>query len=265
MIRVLIIEDEDPAAKRLVKLLKELEPDVIIDGPIDTVSHAVQHLKVNPQHDLIFLDIQLADGKSFSIFDQVKIEAPIIFTTAYDEFAIKAFELNSIDYLLKPVSLEKLRLSIEKFKKIRDYYNHETFQGQLNSYLKNLKLPSEETYKTRFLVNNGDELLPITIGKIAYFYAEDKAVFLVTGENKRYLINYSLEELEQKLDPKIFFRINRQFISSVESISKIHHYFNYKLKLTLKPDPGTEVIVSKSRTTEFKHWMNDESVKNIGD
>lgn len=261
MIKALIIEDEDPAAKRLMKLLKEIEPDIILDGPIDTVTQAVRYLQTNPQPDLLFLDIQLADSKSFAIFDQVKIDVPVIFTTAYDEYAIKAFELNSIDYLLKPVSLEKLKLSLEKFKKIRKYYNNEDFTGQLKFLLQSFKPQPDEMYKTRFLVNKGDELLPIPVEQIAYFYAEDKVVFLVTGENKKYLISYSLEELEQKLNPKEFFRINRQFISAIGAIHKVYHYFNYKLKLTLQPDPGTEVIVSKSRTTDFKNWMAGENSK----
>jgi DNA-binding LytR/AlgR family response regulator len=256
MIKALIIEDEDLAATRLINLLKQIEPDIVIEGPIDSVKQAVNYLQHNKQPDLLFLDIQLADSKSFAIFDQVKVDAPIIFTTAYDEFAIKAFELNSIDYLLKPINREKLESSIEKFKKLREYYNNENFNGQLKSLLSSIKAHTEDTYKTRFLVNKGDELLPITTNQTAYFYAEDKAVFLVTKENKKYLISFSLEDLEQKLDPKIFFRVNRQFICSIEAIFKVHNYFNYRLKLELRPMTEMEVIVSKSRTADFKGWMN---------
>ena len=188
----------------------------------------------------------------------MKVEAPVIFTTAYDEYTIKAFELNSIDYLLKPINLEKLQWSLEKFRKVRQYYNNENFNGQLKSLVNAIKIQAEEAYKTRFLVNKGDVLLPIAINDIAYFYAEDKALFLVTKENKKHLINFSLEDLEQKLDPKFFFRVNRQFIISVEAINKVHNYFNYRLKLELRPAPKTDVIVSKSRTSEFKAWMNGE-------
>jgi two-component system response regulator LytT len=255
MIKVLIIEDEDLAANRLIDLLKQIEPDMDIKGPIDSVEQSIQYLRRNTQPELLFLDIQLADGKSFSIFEQVKVNVPIIFTTAYDEYAIRAFELNSIDYLLKPVSMEKLRLALDKFKKINAYYNHDEFNGQLNSLLQSIKLQAEPTYKTRFLVNKGDVLLPVTVAETAYFYAEDKAVFLVSADNKKYLINYSLDELEDKLDPKLFFRVNRQFICSIKAISKAHNYFNYRLKLALQPEPGTDVIVSKSRTGEFKEWM----------
>jgi DNA-binding LytR/AlgR family response regulator len=128
----------------------------------------------------------------------------------------------------------------------------------LKSLLSSIKINADEPYKTRFLVNKGDELLPITTSQTAYFYAEDKAVFLVTKENKKHLISYSLEDLEQKLDPKIFFRVNRQFIASVEAICKVHNYFNYRLKLELRPSPETDVVISKSRTADFKEWMNGE-------
>ncbi|HEY4784726.1 MAG TPA: response regulator, partial [Bacteroidales bacterium] len=183
--KALIIEDEDLAAKRLVKLLKELEPDMEMHGPIDTIEGAVKHLQTSPGYDLIFLDIQLADGKSFLIFDQVEINIPVIFTTAYDEYAIRAFELNSIDYLLKPIHMEKLGNALGKFKKIREFYS----QGNANKDLLRMvrSLQAQTLYKSRFLVNKGDTLLPLSIDEIAYFYAEDKVVFLTTLENKRYL------------------------------------------------------------------------------
>ena len=188
MIKALVIEDEDLAATRLVNLLQQIEPDIEIAGPIDSVEQTILYLQKN-QPDLLFLDIQLADGKSFSIFDRVKVNVPIIFTTAYDEYAIKAFELNSIDYLLKPVSLEKLRVALDKYKKISAYYQRDHINGHLNNLLQSIKLQAEPTYKTRFLVNKGDVLLPVTVDETAYFYAEDKAVFMVTSENKKYLIN----------------------------------------------------------------------------
>ena len=254
--KALIIEDEDLAAKRLVKLLKELEPTLEIAGPIDTVEGAINHFQSGAAYDLVFLDIQLADGKSFLIFDKVKITIPIIFTTAYDEYAIRAFELNSIDYLLKPINTGKLRNALDKFYKIRDFYSQSDSNKDLLEMIRTFQVPT--AYKTRFLVNKGDTLVPIQTREIAYFYAEDKVVFLVTLENKKYLINYTLEELEQKLDPKQFFRVNRQFLLSLSSIGKIHNYFNYKLKLDLLPNPEIEVIVSKARTSDFKNWMNGE-------
>ena len=254
--KALIIEDEDLAAKRLAKLLMELEPDIEVSGPIDTIEGSVKHLQSGAQYDLIFLDIQLADGKSFLIFDKVKIDVPVIFTTAYDQYAIRAFELNSIDYLLKPINTEKLRNAIDKFKKIKDFYSKSDVNKDLMEMVRSLQV--QTLFKSRFLVNKGDTLIPISTKDVAYFYAEDKVVFLTTLENKKYLINYTLEELEQKLDPKQFFRVNRQFLSSLASIRKVHNYFNYKLKLDLQPDSGIEVIVSKARTSDFKLWMNGE-------
>lgn len=254
--KALIIEDEDLAAKRLMKLLNEIEPELSLYGPIDTIEGAVKHLDSNAAYDLIFLDIQLADGKSFLIFDKVKVNVPIIFTTAYDEFAIRAFELNSIDYLLKPINTEKLRNALDKFKKVKDFYTNDSTGKDIMEMIRTLQMPTK--YKTRFLVNKGDTLIPVPAQDIAYFYAEDKVVFLVTHENKKYLINYTIEDLEQKLDPKHFFRVNRQFLTSLSSIKKVHNYFNYKLKLELQPDSGIEVIVSKARTSDFKGWMNGE-------
>jgi two-component system LytT family response regulator len=255
--KVLIIEDEELAAKRLAQLLLELEPDMEIHGTIDSVKETVKHLQTGAVYDLLLLDIQLADGKSFSIFDHLKIDTPIIFTTAYDEYAIKAFELNSIEYLLKPINKEKLKAGLDKLRKIKDFYSLGPFQEQLKSLFKNLH-PNQAMYKTRFLVNKGDTLLPVNTSEIAYFYAEDKVLFLVTFENKRFLINHTLEELEHKLNPQHFFRVNRQFIVSVSSIQKVHNYFNYKLKLELKPDPQMEIIISKAKNTDFKNWMNGE-------
>jgi len=256
--KALIIEDEDLAAQRLKKLLGEIEPDLTPYGPIDSIEGTVKHLQEDPSYDLIFLDIQLADGKSFSIFDKVKINVPVIFTTAYDEYAIRAFEINSIDYLLKPIHKDKLSNAIDKFRKIREFYSTGDVNKDLMTMVRTLQSKSRQLYKSRFLVNKADTLIPISINEIAYFYAEDKVVFLTTTENKKYLINYTLEELEQKLDPHLFFRVNRQLISSLGSIRKVHNYFNYKLKLDIFPDPCMEVIVSKARTSDFKAWMNGE-------
>jgi len=255
---ILIIEDEEMAARRLAQLIKEVEPNAIVSGPIDSVKEAVKHLQEKVFYDLLMLDIQLADGKSFSIFEQINLKIPVIFTTAYDEYAIKAFEINSIDYLLKPINIEKLRSSLAKFNSIKTFYSSQQANSDLLEVLRSIRRQTNITYKTRFLVNRGDSLLPISTSEIVYFIAEDKAVCLVTNQNKKHLVNNSLDDLELKLDPKQFFRVNRQIIASIGSIAKIHNYFNYKLKLDIIPDPGTEIIVSKSRTSDFKSWMNGE-------
>jgi two-component system, LytTR family, response regulator LytT len=256
--RILLVEDEELAAERLAGLVKEIEPDAEIHGPLDTVKATVAHLETNPSYDLILLDIQLADGKSFTIFEECKVITPVIFTTAYDEYALQAFELNSIDYLLKPVNREKLKSSLEKFRKLREYYGAENPNSQLYEMIRNLKLPEKSAYKDRFLISKGDAMVPIKISEIACFYAEEKEVFLLTQSNNRFIIPNTIEELAEKLNPNNFFRVNRQFIVSADAIRKVHNYFNFKLKLELAVDPKMEIVVSRAKTTAFKAWMSGE-------
>jgi DNA-binding LytR/AlgR family response regulator len=256
--RVLIVEDEEQAAKRLALLIGEVLPSAEIFGPLDSISETVSHLSKVSDYDLIFMDIQLADGKSFSVFDQCRILTPVIFTTAYDEYALKAFELNSVDYLLKPVKREKLKLSLDKFQKLKEYYRGEDSNTRLYEILKSFRGPDTTTYKDRFLVSRGDSMIPFKVEEIACFFAEEKAVFLLTHDNKRHIIPYSIEELSEKLDPKLFFRVNRQYILSSESIRKVYNHFNFKLKVELKADPKAEILVSRSKTADFKAWMNGE-------
>lgn len=254
--RVLIIEDEELAANRLKKMLEIEIPGIETAGPVDTVKDAIAHLTKDKNYDLLFLDIQLADGKSFSIFEKIEIDIPVIFTTAYDEYAIKAFDLNSIDYLLKPIQQKKLSGSLEKYRKLKDSFNKGKDIQQLSDLLLSLWQQPAAVYQSRFLVSKGDMLLPVLIDDIAYFHAEDKVVLIILKDNSRLIINQSLDELENKVDPKAFFRVNRQFLVSAHSIRKVHYYFNYKLKLELTPTAAEEVIVSKLRASEFKSWMN---------
>ncbi|MBK6962516.1 MAG: response regulator transcription factor [Bacteroidales bacterium] len=260
--KILIIEDEELAAVRMKQLLEELEPGCELAGPFDTVISSIAHLKEVRDYDLIFLDIQLADGKSFAIFDAIQVDTPVIFTTAFDEYALQAFDLNSIDYLLKPINKDKLKLSLEKFRKMKSYFGAGTGIGgpnkKLYEMIDSLKEKQSVQYKDRFLVNKGDSLVPVKINEIACFYAEDKVVFLLTIDKRRFIIPQTLEELESRLDPHLFFRVNRQFILSGEAIQKVHNYFNFKLKVELVPDPGIEIIVSRSRGADFKAWMNGE-------
>jgi two-component system, LytTR family, response regulator LytT len=253
--KVLIIEDEDLAAKRLRKMLLSEIPDVQIYGPIDTVKNAISHLSEARDYDLIFLDIQLADGKSFTIFEKVDINTAVIFTTAYDEYAIDAFDLNSIDYLLKPIHPAKLHKSIEKFKKLQGLLDRGNLI-QMSEMMATLRLQAPTIYQSRFLVSKGETLFPVTIDEVAYFQAEDKVVFIILKDSNRLIINHSLDELEQKINPKLFFRINRQYLVSVNAILKVHYYFNYKLKLDLNPSSTEDVVVSKAKASEFKSWMN---------
>lgn len=253
--KILIVEDEELAAGRMIQLLKEAEPEAEISGPYDTVKSTVEHLKTHPGYNLIFLDIQLADGRSFAIFEQINIDTPVIFTTAYDEFALKAFDLNSIDYLLKPINRDKLKIALEKFRKLKNYFDGNNPNTQLYDLIKNLKTPSPVSYKDRFLVSRSDSMFPVRADEIACFYAEEKAVFILTTSNQRHIIPQTLDDLESKLDPRRFFRVNRQVIVSAEAVKKIHNHFNFKLKVEMHPAPGFEIVVSRSRAAAFKAWM----------
>jgi DNA-binding LytR/AlgR family response regulator len=253
MKKIVIIEDEEIAAGRLIKMVADLIPDASFLGPIDTISAAVEFLSTQPSPDLIFLDIQLADGLSFEIFRQVQVSSPVIFTTAFDEFAIRAFELNSIDYLLKPIEKPKLKASIEKFQTVSEYYQSGR-DKTLQEVIKNI-LPASPGFKRRFLVSRGDVLLPLGIEEIVCFMAEDKMVMLYTRDGKKYLVNYTLDALENQLDPADFFRINRFCIIHSQAIVKVHSFFNYKLKVELHPHVSDDLVVSRSRSMAFKTWL----------
>ena len=256
-LKILIIEDEENAAKRLISLIKKIDENITVLSIIDSVEDAIKWFENNKNADLVFLDIQLSDGLSFNIFEKVEVNTPIIFTTAYDEFALKAFELNSIDYLLKPIDNEKLKQSIIKFKKISKNHTKNELNFDAQKLLEALKSQKKKT-KTRFLVNKRDNLIVIDINEIAYFYTEDKAVFIVTLDSNKYLINNTLDNLEKEIEENLFYRINRQFFVSVKSILKITNHFNYKLKLELQPKIlNTEIIISKSKTKDFKNWLSN--------
>lgn len=245
---VIIIEDEAPASRRLTKLIHQIDANIQIVATLPTVKESVQWLKNNISPDLIFSDIQLGDALSFDIFQQLDIVVPIVFTTAYDEYAIQAFQHYSIDYLLKPIRVTQLQSAIVKYQNIKLQYALPDFQRLTESL-------SQKTYKSRFLIYHRDALIPIKAEEIAYFYTEDKVVFLKTKKGQRYLLQESLDELERQLDPENFFRANRQFIIALESITKVHQYFNRKLKLDLLPRFEKEVLISKEKATVFKQWL----------
>lgn len=250
MIKAVIIEDEHLAAKRLSRLLHKLEPEIEILKIIDSVKNAVEWLGKN-EPDLIFLDIHLADGNSFSIFDQVEVKAPIIFSTAYDQYAIKAFKLNSIDYLLKPIDKDELKQSLEKFKSVRNAAPKIDFEALMAS----MQEP-KTTYQKRFMITSGEKIKSITIDEVAYFYGQQKFVFLITQDNRRHIIDYTLGKLENLLDPEKFYRINRQFIISFEAISNMVAYSKSRVKVDLEPTSDIEAIVSIEKTKRFKEWLN---------
>jgi len=252
-VKILIIEDEIPAAKRLEKLIAECRPDAKILDVIDTVEDALEWFRNKNEPDLIISDIQLADGVSFQIYEELDLECPIIFATAYDQYAIKAFELNSIDYLLKPYSKTALQKSFDKLDKLTPVQQNSFTQLDVTTLIK--QVSNGNVYKQRFLISKADALIPISIDDIAYIYTEDKAVMIKTFDDKSFFISYSLDDLESQLDPAKFFRLNRQFITSVKSIFKISQYFNGKLKVELHPFQEGKVIISRAKTPLFKNWL----------
>jgi len=253
--KVLIIEDEYPAAERLEKLIHKADASVEIVGVLGSIEAAGKWITSNPLPDLIFSDIQLSDGLSFQIFEQFSIKTSIIFTTSYDEYAIKAFKVKSIDYLLKPIKLQELEAAIAKFREMQKAFSPTDYALKMESLLDNLQLSDQKKYKTRFLVKQHDQLVPVSQEEIAYFLTANEMVCLVRKDGKQFLVDYTLEELEKLLNPQYFFRLNRQFISAMPAITKIHTYFNGKLKLELRPDTPHEVLVSREKAQTFKEWM----------
>ncbi len=253
---ILIVEDEAPAARRLCKMLNEANPSFNVLSVTDSIESTIEWLNSgNPSPDLIFMDIQIADGLSFEIFSRVEIKCPVIFTTAYDEYALKAFKVNSIDYLLKPLDREELKNSIEKFIRL----NGESLNKEINYDELSKSLTSGKAYKSRFLVNKGANIIPVSTEEIAYFYSEDHVTFIKTVNNNRFTISHSLDELVQTLDPQQFFRANRQYIIKITSIESIQNSINGKLKVQLKPILENKITVSREKAGELKKWLKGAS------
>ena len=250
--KALIIEDERPAALRLTKLIQQQNPNAEIIEVIDSVEAAVNWLNVSEQPDLIFMDIQLADGLSFDIFRQTEIKSPVIFTTAYDQYALKAFKVNSVDYLLKPIDPDELTKALEKYEQV--YHQPSNYNlADLADLMKNIQ---QKKYRERFLVKTGQQFSYIPVENIAYFYSEDKIVCAKNKNGKRHILDYTLDQLEGCLDPDAYFRINRKYITQLSAIQKINTYFNSRLQLELQPSPSDAVIVSRERVSNFKDWLD---------
>ncbi len=252
--RVIIVEDELPAVKSLEKLLQEIEPGVEVLQRCDSVSAAVRWFEGNRTADLAFMDIQLGDGISFEIFEKTEVRCPVIFVTAYDEYAIRAFKLNSIDYLLKPVDRNELAYSLRKFKSLHPAHSGASDASELRTVLQSIRL-HQPVFKSRFLIQFRDQYISIPVGDAGYFFSEHKNTYIVTRDQKRHLVSYTLEQLEDELDPQLFFRVNRQFLVSYRSIAAIHSHFNGKLKIYLRGS-DEEVIISRERAAGFKAWMD---------
>ena len=247
MIQALIIEDEKPSDRRLQRMLEKENLQVL--GQLHSVEDALKWFQENPHPELIFLDIQLSDGLSFEIFDKLEIKSAIIFTTAYDEYALKAFKLNSVDYLMKPIDDEELQAAIEKYKRNRGP------QALDLSHLKALLNLSPVEYKRRFTVQVGQHLKLISSEEISCFYSENKGTYLHSIGNRSYLLETSLDKLEPELDPAEFFRVNRQFIVKLTNIADIVTYSNQRLEVKLKDYKDQQIIVSRERVKAFKEWL----------
>ena len=249
--KVIIIEDEKPSARRLKRMLESI--DITTETMLHSVEESIQWFNTNAHPDLIFLDIQLSDGLSFEIFDQVEVKSAIIFTTAYDEYALQAFKLNSIDYLLKPIDDEDLETAVAKYKtRLPQKTNIALDFEDIKKLLVN---PIDRVYKKRFSVKVGQHLKLVNIDDVECFYSENKGTYLYTTEGRNYLLDTTLEALENELEPETFFRINRKFYININAIKDIISYTNSRLQIKLNNFNEDEVIVARERVKDFKNWL----------
>ena len=249
MMRALIIEDEKPASQKLIRLLKKIHADIEVIDVLTSVEQSINWFLKNPGPELIFMDIQLDDGICFEIFENRNIQTPVIFTTAYDEYTLKAFKINSIDYLLKPIDSEELKKALKKFKTLHKPTNYHT----LESIMKQLQSNTKE----RFLVKVGEHYQSIETSKINCFYIKERCNFIHADNGRNYPIEFSLDKIEQLVDPRLFFRINRNFIINITAIRDIIAYSSSRLKIILKGwSEKDDLIVSRERAGIFKEWMD---------
>jgi len=254
MYKILVIEDEKPAAEWLRQLILKFDPQISIMAVIDSVSGAAEWFGQHTAPDLVFMDIQLADGLSFDIFERVKVTCPVIFTTAYEEYAIKAFKVNSVDYLLKPIAWNELEAAFHKFShQIKSVQAPPPITIEL---LNKVKEMLRKQYKNRFVIKVGEHLKSIPVEDILFFYSLEKATYLCTAEFRTYLVDYSLDHISEMIDEQRFFRINRKYILSNQSIADIVVYSNSRLKIKLKKPDEESIIVSRDKVQGFKEWLD---------
>lgn len=253
MTKVIIIEDEKPAARRLQRMLSKI--DIVAETMLHSVAEAVEWFNTNEHPDLIFLDIQLSDGISFEIFDHIETESAIVFTTAYDEYALRAFKLNSIDYLLKPIDEEELEAAVSKFKNSKKSSSDNIDVNQLRSLLR--LGGAKKSFKSRFTAQVGQHLKLVDISNIACFYSENKASYIHCNSGRNYPVDIPLEQLENELDPEKFYRINRKCILNINAINDIVSYTNSRLEIKLENFHEFQLIVSRERVKDFKSWLNN--------
>ena len=254
--RIVLIEDEPPALERLAKLVQKLDPGIEIVASLDSVELALEWFAENPAPDLIFSDIRLGDGNSFQIFEKYAAESAVIFTTSWDEYAIRAFKLHSIDYLLKPLKPEELEAAWQKFLRSRGERSGfgMEMQQRLLGLMQELQSRNSAVYKERFLVQQAGQLLPVAVADIAYFFTRNDLVCLCTRDGRQFLVEYRLDELENLLNSKHFFRLNRQLIAALPSIEKARNHSNGRLQIELQPALVEEVFVSREKAAAFRNW-----------
>lgn len=249
---VLIIEDEDQAARRLESVINRVDPSIHIVGRTDSVKSSVRWLRSNPAPDLIFMDIQLGDGLSFEIFDQTDVKSPVVFTTAYDEFALRAFKVNSIDYILKPVDEADVRASITK---LNDLISRGRSGSMMESIGQVVQMLTRK-FKERFVVKVGEHLRTIEVKDISYFFSKDKATFAAAADGRVHILDFALEQIEGMVDPQVFFRVNRKYLIRADAINDIISFSNSRLKVILKGSADDDVIVARERVQEFRAWLD---------
>ena len=255
-LQVLIVEDEAPAAEKLERYLQKYSDSIKVVNKTETVTDTVRWLKDNQDKiDLIFMDVQLKDGISFSVFQEVKIEKPIIFITAYNEFALDAFKVNSIDYLLKPITFTDLSASLKKLEALSAQLR---WNEEKSKRIEQLSATPPRDYKARFMVKLGEHIRSITIDEIRFFFADGRDVYLINTEQRKFIIDYTLEALEKMLDPKVFYRVNRSYILNISAIHDVVVYSNSRLKITPHAKWEKDIIVSRDKVSDFKQWFDGE-------
>jgi two-component system, LytTR family, response regulator len=248
--KVVVIEDEKPAAEKLIKAIKRTDPSIEVTAVLNSIKTSVEWLQQNPLPELLFMDIELGDGLSFRIFDKINISSPVIFCTAFDEYWQEAFEHNSIDYLLKPVKQDKLEATLNKYEKLKQH-----FASNLQQLLQWRQQPVSNFYKKRFLVKRGTDYISIKTEDIAYFYATHKLVCMVDNRNQKYILDQSLADIEKQIDPSMFYRINRKYLVQLNAIKKIKSCPKSKLQLELEPAISDDIIISQENVMAFKEWI----------
>ena len=248
---ILVVENEMPAAEKIVRILKKIDKSITIIGVIETVEETINRLQERPTPDLILMDTQLDDGLCFEVFETINVDTPVIFTTAYDEYTLRAFKVNSIDYLLKPIDEESLKKALDKYRKL--YADKSPYKTDFRQLLNEFR----NQFKSRFLIKIGDKFKSVPVKEISHFHICEKNVFLRDYQNKDYGIDYSLEQLQGILDPRKFFRINRDCIVNIEAINLMHSYSSSRLQLTLKNEIKNDLfVVSRDKVSPFKKWVD---------